>query len=188
MDGASNGAIEALPVQFVGLGQESDYEGVNLNGKIALVERGEISFADKVTGAIAAGASAVVIFNNEPGDLLGTLGEAMDVLAVGIDQASGQQIVEALEAIENSPEEGLITSNVQITASDFGALQGTSMATPHVAGVAALVKAANPNLTPAQVKDVIRNTAVASSSDNSNNEFGRGLVDALRAVEGASGL
>lgn len=41
-----------------GYGEESDYVGLNLNGKIALVMRGSISFTDKEAAAAAAGAWA----------------------------------------------------------------------------------------------------------------------------------
>jgi subtilisin family serine protease len=41
----------------------------------------------------------------------------------------------------------------------YGFLSGTSMATPHVAGVAALILSANPNLTAAEVEKVLTETA-----------------------------
>lgn len=42
---------------------------------------------------------------------------------------------------------------------NFGVLSGTSMAAPHVAGVAALVMQANPNLTAAEVENILVSTA-----------------------------
>src|SRR5207249_6045967 len=38
-------------------------------------------------------------------------------------------------------------------------INGTSMATPTIAGLCALVRQANPNLTPLQVRDLLQNTA-----------------------------
>lgn len=48
-----------------GVGAESDYKGINVKGKIALVERGEIPFVDKVNTAEKMGAVGVIIYNNE---------------------------------------------------------------------------------------------------------------------------
>ena len=64
-------------------------------------------------------------------------------------------------------------------------MDGTSMATPHVAGVCALVLQANPALTPAQVVDIVRSTAKDISTPGHDNNTGWGLVDAYRAVEKA---
>lgn len=47
-----------------GYGEESDYVGLNLNGKIALVMRGSISFTDKEAAAAAAGAVGMVVYDN----------------------------------------------------------------------------------------------------------------------------
>jgi subtilisin family serine protease len=71
-------------------------------------------------------------------------------------------------------------------------MSGTSMACPHVAGLAAILKGRNPSLTPAQVKTLLQNTAVngvsssqtcggVSDSVRPNYAFGFGIVDALNA-------
>jgi len=78
---------------------------------------------------------------------------------------------------------------------DFG---GTSAATPHVAGVAALVLSANPNLSQDQVRDILESTAqkVGSYSYSTttgrtngtwSNQVGYGLVDAYESVLAAAG-
>jgi serine protease len=62
---------------------------------------------------------------------------------------------------------------------------GTSMAAPHVAGVAALVMAANPSLTAAQARSILENTAQDLGAPGRDDEFGFGLVDAAAAVREA---
>jgi subtilisin family serine protease len=59
---------------------------------------------------------------------------------------------------------------------------GTSMAAPHVAGVAALVRAACPSLTAAEVRDVITAQARDIGPEDWDPAFGAGMVDALGAV------
>ncbi|HBZ11957.1 MAG TPA: aminopeptidase [Bacillus bacterium] len=88
-----NGVVTADLV-YAGLGTVSDVEGMDLSGKIALIQRGEISFTEKVLNAAKAGASAVIIFNNAPGVINGTLGEANDdyVPAVALSQDDGEKL------------------------------------------------------------------------------------------------
>lgn len=64
---------------------------------------------------------------------------------------------------------------------------GTSMATPAVSGVAALLLQANPDATVDELKDVLKNTATTLTDEQypeaPSNGYGHGLVDALAAVE-----
>jgi subtilisin family serine protease len=69
---------------------------------------------------------------------------------------------------------------------------GTSMATPLVSGVVALMLQANPDLTPEEVKDILRNSSEEKGSpsetgvsDRWNDEWGFGLLDASCAVDTA---
>ncbi len=48
----------------------------------------------------------------------------------------------------------------------YGSKQGTSMASPHVAGTAALLKQAKPDWTPEQIKGVLMNTAEKLTDEN----------------------
>lgn len=79
----------------------------------------------------------------------------------------------------------------------YGLKSGTSMATPHVAGVLALMKSAHPNLTPAQLTAKLEsdatptpcsapergNGAACVGTTARNSYFGTGLVNALKAVQ-----
>ncbi len=66
----------------------------------------------------------------------------------------------------------------------YGFYEGTSMATPHVAGVAALMKAVAPELTPDAFDAHLINgdLTVDVGSPGRDNQFGHGLIDAYRAV------
>ncbi|MEM0514060.1 S8 family peptidase [Pseudoalteromonas sp. YIC-827] len=63
--------------------------------------------------------------------------------------------------------------------------QGTSMAAPHVAGVAALIKQAKPTATPDEIESILKSTTKGFSA--SCNNCGTGIVDAAAAVAQASG-
>lgn len=79
---------------LAGLGKKDELADVDLTGKIALIKRGEISFAEKVLNAAAAGAAGVIIYNNADGALNGTLGEASDkyVPALALTKAEGEAL------------------------------------------------------------------------------------------------
>lgn len=61
-------------------------------------------------------------------------------------------------------------------------LDGTSMACPIVAGIAALVLSRNPDYTPAEVKERIQSTATDTGKKGFDNEYGYGIVNAAKAV------
>ena len=67
-------------------------------------------------------------------------------------------------------------------------LSGTSMATPHVSGIVALMLDANPNLKPAQVEKILIATAWDYGDRGFDTAFGFGQVDALKAVAKAERL
>ncbi len=62
---------------------------------------------------------------------------------------------------------------------------GTSMASPHVAGVAALVWANNPELSNTELRNLLNETASDLGVTGRDQHFGFGLVNALAAVTGA---
>ncbi len=168
---------------YAGLGKPADFAAVNVRGKFALISRGEIPFKDKIAGAIQAGAAGVVVFNNAPGLLQGSLtedGSEVAVSAAMIEQTSGDAVKRLIASGRT------VRATMSVDATDFSSFQGTSMATPHVAGVAALVRAANKALTPAQVRELLRSTATPLGP-NTNNQYGSGMVNAEAAVQRASG-
>ncbi len=90
------------------------------------------------------------------------------------------------------PGMGLIRPDVVAPGSDILSLthnhngsytvkSGTSMATPAVAGVIALMLSKNPELTPEEISKILEESAVPLSESKSN-QFGSGRIDALEAV------
>lgn len=89
----------------------------------------------------------------------------------------------------NSDNDGIVTTdrmgNPGFEADNYTNLfNGTSAACPQVAGVAALVLQANPNLTEAQVKEILQSTAQDLGAKGFDNDFGFELVDAEAALRG----
>ena len=71
---------------------------------------------------------------------------------------------------------------------DYAIWQGTSMATPHVAGVLALMKSAAPNLTPQDIDTLLASGALTEDlgAPGRDDQFGHGLINAYRAVVAAA--
>ena len=111
-----------------------------VSGNIALIQRGTLTFVTKVTNAMAAGARAVIVYNNVSGNFLGTLQNPSNwIPAASISQADGFALKAALP----------LTGTVIVTA-DYQYLDGTSMAAPHVAGAVAFAAMNFPEETVAQ--------------------------------------
>ncbi len=64
----------------------------------------------------------------------------------------------------------------------YTTMSGTSMATPHLAGVAALLLSINPELTVAQLDSLIETTSLDLGAAGKDNTFGAGRVDAYQAA------
>jgi subtilisin family serine protease len=66
----------------------------------------------------------------------------------------------------------------------WGWMSGTSMATPHVAGIAALLIAQQPSRTPAQVRQLLESTASDAGAIGPDPAYGVGRVRAVAALGG----
>lgn len=86
---AADVTAELVPV---GLGLPSDYAGKSVDGKIALVKRGEITLREKVLSAREAGASGIVIYNNAAGPINGAVVENSGIPALTIAGEDGERL------------------------------------------------------------------------------------------------
>src|SRR5918999_3665471 len=95
--GAGEVSGELVPV---GLARPQDIPEAGLEGKIALAERGLITFGQKARNARDAGTVGVVIYNNEVGNFRGDLGGSAEVPVVSISRFQGQRLEELASADE----------------------------------------------------------------------------------------
>ena len=150
-----------------GLGNPEDFPS-NIRGRIALIKRGVIPFREKARNALAAGATAVVIYNapemstdisswtmlifecDQSGCKPPKEWENFQFpLTIGTSVADGAKLKEWLNK----------TVTVGYRQENYGPMSGTSMATPHVAGAVALLLSLAPELNVAQVAYALKNTA-----------------------------
>ena len=150
------------------------------SGKVVLCQRGDISFYEKVMNVQNSGGVAAVIYNNVAGIFSGTLGEGStsSIIAVSMSQEDGQYLVEN-KLGQNAT---VAYSQPELCPTCLEAWDGTSMATPHVAGVAALIWSANPDWTNAQIRQALTATAQDLGAAGRDNLFGYGLVQAKEAL------
>ena len=144
-------------------------------GKVCVIDRGTISFHDKVKNCENSGGIGAVIINNEAGMLYGTLGEGTanttSIPAVGAALEDRSALVAAS------------TMTVTVESSDYGYMSGTSMATPAVAGVAALVWSNFPSCTGTEIRNALKATAQDAGAAGKDVYFGYGIVKAKAAYD-----
>ncbi len=81
-----------------GLGYPEEYNGINVTGKVVMVSRGTLNFAEKANNALSRGAVGVVVYNNQPGvSNMDLSGLAYEAPVVSITQAEGAAIRAASE-------------------------------------------------------------------------------------------
>ncbi len=164
---------------YVGRGSAEDFARVNVSGKFALITHGGIRIGDKVNFAIKAGATGIIFINNIPGLLRGNLmpdGGELPIPVLSIEQKNGEIAQKAIESGQ------VVKGKVFVEKANYEYLEGTSMASPHITGVVALMKSANKTLSPARVKEILKKTATVVEQ-NVNNKYGAGIVNAESAVK-----
>ena len=167
---SARGSIEYVVVP--NYGAEEDYAGLDLTGKIALVQRGGgMYYEQKERNAANAGAIGMLVYNNVPGMLYMSITD-WKIPCAFISQAAGEYMkqqeaktlsVASADALVESPTYGMadfsswgatpeLTLKPEITAPGAGiyaavpggyeSMDGTSMASPHAAGGMAIVQQA----------------------------------------------
>jgi serine protease len=81
-----------------------------------------------------------------------------------------------------APGSAIISTYPQKLGQAYASLNGTSMASPHVAAVAALLKAYQPSLTPDQIESALEKSAVDLGVKGFDRDYGNGRVDAVAAL------
>lgn len=150
------------------------------SGKVVLCERGDISFADKVNYVKNGGGVAAVLYNNVSGGFAGTLNGTSTIPAISISQEDGQAAKAFLgqtSTVENSTGIG----------NGYEAWDGTSMATPHVSGVAALVWSNFLSKSNADIRAALQATAEDKGTTGKDNSYGYGIVKAKAAYDYLAG-
>ncbi|PTM57650.1 M20/M25/M40 family metallo-hydrolase [Desmospora activa] len=87
-------------IVYAGLGRSQDFSDVDVKGKIALIQRGEITFYEKAKNAADAGAVGTIIYNNVDGELNGTLGEPGSIPTVSLSKNDGETLKGILDSGE----------------------------------------------------------------------------------------
>lgn len=162
-----DGSVTLEYVTVPGNGTKANYTGLNVKGKIALVKRGNISFEEKLTYAYAAGAFAVLIYNNVSGSLAMTVGKNVYIPIAGISLEAGTKLATKkkgtltfkedyasgpfmsdfsswgpLADLSLKPEITAHGGNIysSILGGGYDQMSGTSMATPNTCGIVLVIR------------------------------------------------
>ena len=116
-------------------------------------------------------------------------GENIDLLAPGGDSYESTGLL----GLDDSGTQGS-TENYGLVSNSYSFMNGTSFSTPISAGVVALMYSVNPNITPAQVRDILISTAdkIGSNANYNSDGFDEkrayGKINAYNAVTSAKAL
>lgn len=137
--------------------------------------------------AVKAGVLVVAAMGNENTDAPSYPAAYPGVLAVGATKAddtrAGFSNVGSHISV-SAPGHRILST---VLYGKYEAVSGTSMAAPHVAGLAALIKGAQPEWTAAQIKTHIEKTADDLGAPGFDPEFGHGRINVRRALSEAAG-
>jgi subtilisin family serine protease len=146
----------------------------SMTGKVCLIQRGTYEFAVKVKNCQDSGGVGAIVYNNAAGSFGGTLGTTVTTIpSVTASDTEGAAMKEQLGQ----------TATLNVSASNYAYFDGTSMATPHVSAVAALVWALKPGCTAAQLRTSLNLSAEDLGAPGRDTKFGYGLVRAKATVD-----
>jgi subtilisin family serine protease len=162
-------------------GVASDFPAA-VSGNIAHIRRGGLdpsgnlwTFQVKVQNSIDAGAVGVIISNDSPGAFVGSLNMSVNIPVLAITQADGDDL-QASNGV-------LAAENILVTGHGYAGYTGTSMACPHVAGVAGLlIGSFAPRTIPVSLlRQALENTATDLGDPGRDDYYGHGLINAAAA-------
>ncbi|MFB9243357.1 S8 family serine peptidase [Massilia antarctica] len=169
MDGSPRKTATA-PLADFGLGAKVN---AAVSGKVCLIARGTIDFATKVANCQNSGGVGAVVYNNVAGGFSGTVGTATLIPSVSASSTEGAQLKTQLGQ----------SATVALKPASYAYFDGTSMATPHVAAVAALVWSYFPTCSGTQIRSSLGKSALDLGTVGRDARYGFGLVQAKAAYE-----
>ncbi len=159
------------PLADFGLG---DKVTTTMTGKVCLIKRGSISFAEKVLNCQLSGGVGAIVYNNSFGIYNGTLGDAATAIpSATVSDYDGLRLHARLGS----------SIALAVTPMNYKYVDGTSMAVPHVSGVAALVWSYFPACSGEQIRGALRSSARELTGNGRNDRTGHGLVQARAAYD-----
>jgi serine protease AprX len=200
--GDTTGSLIAQAVEWC-IAHQKDYGIETINISLAGGDPSDGQSVDErmVNRAVAAGMVVCLAAGNDGPDLstIGSPAGAASAITVGniADPARDGFALDPSSSrgptLDGRVKPDLCAPGVEIeaaeanTGSGIVAFSGTSMASPFVAGVAALMRAANPGLTPAAIKALLKETAIHFGRPGENPDYGSGRLDAYAALARAGG-